>query len=82
MLLLEDYKPDGEQPDVDGLRRQLSSLPGFSEVELTPNTRSSVFVSVRARNQRELDNLKALVSEHVNGWRLVEEQSYDLPKTF
>lgn len=82
LLLVEDFKPGSAQPDVDGLRQQLSSLPGFSEIELTANGRSTVSVSVPARNQRERDRLKALVNERVDGWRVIEEQRYGLPSTF
>lgn len=85
LLLVEDYVKEGAadtQPDVDGLRMQLLSLPGFDEVTLTPNGRSTVLASVPARNQRELDRLKTLVNERVDGWRVIEEQTYSLPKTF
>lgn len=82
MLLMEDFRRGATTPDVDDLRKKLSGLPGFSGVELTPNGLSTVAVSVPARNQRESDQLKALVNEQVEGWKVIEEQSYELPKTF
>ena len=85
LLLIEDF--DGArggaiEPDLEGLREQLVKLPGFDLVELTPYGRQSVFAAVPARNQRERDRLKAMVLERVKGWKLSEEQSYGLPKTF
>ena len=82
MLLMEDYKAGVTQPDLNALREQLTGLPGFSDAELTPNGRSSVYVSVPARNQKECDQLKALINDKVDGWSVIEEQSYGLPKTF
>lgn len=85
LLLIEDF--DGArgvpvEPDLAGLREQLAKLPGFDLVELTPYGRQSVLAAVPARNQRERDRLKAMVLERVKGWKLIEEQSYGLPKTF
>ena len=85
LLLIEDF--DGArgvpvEPDFEGLREQLTKLPGFDLVELTPCGPQSAFAAVPARNQRERDQLKAMVLERVKGWKLIEEQSYGLPKTF
>jgi hypothetical protein len=83
LLLVNDYKPAGKQPlDIDELRRKLSSLLGLDDVTLTPYTPSTVTASVPARNQRERDRLKALVNEKLDGWHVLEEQTYGLPKTF
>ena len=82
MLVVEDYKRGVTKPDVDGLREKLIGLPEFADAELTPRGRSSVYVSVPARNQREREQLKTLINEKVDGWHVIEEQSYDLPKTF
>jgi hypothetical protein len=82
MLVIEDYKPGLTKPDVDGLREKLTELPDFAEAELTPKGRSSVYVSVPARNENERDRLKALINEKIDGWSVIEEQSYGLPKTF
>lgn len=83
LLLLKDYEPgEGPEPDLGELKRKLRALPGFDEVELEPNGRSTVFASVPARNQRECDRLKALVNDRIDGWRVIEEQSYQLPTTF
>ncbi|MER8929191.1 hypothetical protein [Mesorhizobium sp. M0767] len=80
LLLLQDYKPGrGITPDYQELREQLVSLPGFDNVELTPTGRSGVFATVPARNELDRERLKALVNEKVQGWRVIEEQSYDLP---
>ena len=83
LLLLKDYKPgQGALPDLGELRSKLRALPGFDEVELEHNGRSTVFASVPARNQRECDRLKALVNDKVDGWRVIEESSYQVPTTF
>ncbi len=84
LLLMKDFvKGDfGSEADVEGLRQQLSTLPGFDQVELVPNTPSTVFASVPARNDRERETLKSLVNDKVVGWRVIEEQSYGLPSTF
>lgn len=72
----------GTQPDVDGLLRTLRGLPGFADVTLTAKTPATVTASVPARNQSEVDRLKALVNEKVDGWHVLEENAYGLPKTF
>ena len=83
LLLLRDYQPgQGSEPDLDELHGKLRALPGFDGVELEPNGRSTVLASVPARNQRECDRLKALVNDHVDGWQVIEEQSYQVPTTF
>lgn len=82
--LLQDYKAraDRRPVDLDDLQRRLSTLPGFDQVELQAHTPSTVVAKVPARNKRESDRLKALVNERLEGWRVIEEQSYSLPKTF
>jgi hypothetical protein len=83
LLLLKDYQPHEEsEPDLGELHRKLSALPGFDQVELEPNGHSTVFASVPARNQRECDRLKALVNDRIDGWRVIEEHSYQVPTTF
>jgi hypothetical protein len=83
LLLINDYKPGGKrQPDIEDLLHKLRSLPGFDDVTLTPKTRSTVTASVSARNVRERDRLKALVNELVDGWSVLEEQTYQVPKAF
>ncbi|MER8640183.1 hypothetical protein [Mesorhizobium sp. M1365] len=77
---MEDYKPGKVVgPDYQGLREQLATLPGFDNVELTPAGRSGVFATVPARNELDRERLKELVNEKVQGWRVIEEQSYNLP---
>ncbi len=83
LLLINERNPGVErQPDIDELLRSLRNLPGFDDVTLTPKTRSTVTASVPARNMRERDRLKALVNERVDGWHVLEEQAYQLPRTF
>jgi hypothetical protein len=83
LLLINDCKPGvRRRPDIPALLQRLRSLPGFDDVTLTPKTPSTVTASVLARNQRERDQLKALVNEQVDGWHVLEESTYDLPKTF
>lgn len=82
LLLLKDYQAGMPALDLPELRSRLQTLPGFDEVELEPNGRSSVFASVPVRNQRECDRLKALVNDRIDGWRVIEEQTYQLPTTF
>ncbi|MGO7265023.1 hypothetical protein [Rhizobium leguminosarum] len=82
LLLLDEHQQSRPQNDYTELRRQLSSLPGFESVELTPNGRSTVFATVPAKNQRERERLKTLVNEKIKGWRVIEEQSYSLPSAF
>lgn len=82
--LLQDYKSHarGQHVDMDDLQRRLSSLPGFDHVELETGTPSTVIAKVPARNKRESDQLKALLNEKLEGWSVIEEQSYSLPITF
>jgi hypothetical protein len=84
LLLIEDIKTgvQQEQPDVVGLREQLKDLAGFADVNVVPNGRSTAYVTIPARNQRELDRLKAVIDKQVDGWHLLEESTYSLPKTF
>lgn len=81
-LLLMNEPKRGAQPDVDGLLRMLRGLPGFADVTLTAETPATVTASVPARNQNDVNRLKALVNERVDGWHVLEESAYGLPKTF
>lgn len=82
-LLLNDFRtPTGSEEQLDDLRHQLKALPDFEQVELSPSGRSAVVALVPARNQRQCDRLKALVNEKVSGWRVIDEQDYELPATF
>ena len=85
LVLLEDFDrrvPHQSAPDTEGLRTPLMSLPGFSDVELTADTGSTVIATVEARNQREIDPLTTLVNEQVDGWHVIDTQTYGVPKTF
>jgi hypothetical protein len=83
LLLLEDFKPGGaREPDIEDLRRQLTSISGVDRVTLTPNGRSTVLANVPAATRPNRARLKALLNERLHGWRVIEEQSYGLPSTF
>ena len=84
LMLLKDFKKGDAaiESALEGLRAKLRDLPGFDDVELRPHGRSTVLASVKARNTRDRDRLKALVNEKVDGWQAIESHSYALPKTF
>jgi len=76
-----DLRHGAAEPVAD-LSRKLKALPGFDNVELVPNGRSTVMAYVPARTKLQEDNLKASVANKVDGWRLIEPQSYQPPTTF
>lgn len=82
LLLLKDFKSSSSPTMIDDLRRQLMALPDLAHVDLEQNSKFTVLASVPARNQKQLDRLKALVSEKIKGWQVIEEQDYNLPATF
>lgn len=84
LLLVEDSRGarSDAQPDYQGLQRQLNDVLGLGSVELTPYGKSTVYATVPARNQRDRERVKALLNEKVHGWKVIEEQSYSLPRTF
>lgn len=85
LVLLEDYDrrmPNQSTPDTEGLRKQLSSLPELGEVELAPDSQSTVIATVPMSSPRDREKVKALINEKVDGWRVIEESTYNLPKTF
>ena len=82
LLLLEAYRRGAVAPDLDGLKRKLSALPGFDDVQLVPSGRSTVVASVPVSGPRERKALKDLVNERVDGWSVIDEGSYAKPTTF
>ena len=83
MLLLKDVPlPIDPERELLDLRCQLSSLPEFQDVELSQNGRSTVLLCVPAANKRKLDRLRAVANRKLRGWKVVDEQSYSLPRTF
>ena len=81
-MFLRDFDPrhGGTEPIAD-LSRKLRAIPGFDKAELVSSGRSTVVAYVPARGKRQQD-LKALVEDKVDGWHLIEPQSYQLPTTF
>jgi hypothetical protein len=77
--LLKDCDTADADGDLDDLRRKLMALPDFAQVELAPDGKSTILALVPARNQMQINRLKALVNEKVTGWRVLEEQSYPPP---
>jgi len=85
LVLLEDSSrrsPHQAQPDTERLRLQLSTLPELSEAELVPNTPSTVIATVPMNSPRDRERVKALINNKVDGWSVIEESSYSVPKTF
>lgn len=85
LVLLEDYArraPNQTSPDTEDLKKQLASLPELGEVELAPNTQSTVIATVPMNSPRDREKVKALINRKVDGWQVIEESSYNLPKTF
>jgi hypothetical protein len=81
-VLLRDFHPAGPHDGIDDLRRQLSNVPEFSDVELLRQGASTMVVSLPARNQRQKERLRHLLDDRLFGWRVIEEQAYRLPATF
>ena len=83
LVLLRDFKPSAKpEEQLQDLRRQLEALPDFAQVQLQPNSNSTVIASVPSRNQNDTERLKALVDEKVSGWRIIDGGGYRLPNTF
>jgi hypothetical protein len=85
LVLLEDYAhrvPNQAGPDTESLKKQLSHLPELGEVELAPDSQSTVIATVPMNSPRDREKVKALINEKVDGWQVIEESSYGLPKTF
>lgn len=85
LLLVEDL-PHQRASDpstvLDELRLRLEQITGASSVEVAAQGVSTAVATLPARNARERDRLKALLSQHLDGWRVVETQQYNLPRTF
>ena len=83
LLFLKDFRPpiEGESP-VEDLRLQLAKLPEFRQTKLQPRGNSMVLAFVPALNTRQVERLKLIAGDKLKGWRLVDEQSYNLPTTF
>ncbi|MCO5162218.1 MAG: hypothetical protein M9939_13860 [Mesorhizobium sp.] len=85
LVLLEDYarrSPNQASPDTADLKKKLSSLPELGEVELAPDSQSTVIATVPMKSPRDREKVKALINEKVDGWQVIEESTYNLPKTF
>ena len=82
MLLKDGRLPDDLEGQIADLLRQLRAVPDFAKVELVPHGDSIVLAFVEARNKRQLDHLKELANDTLHGWHVVEQESYNVPKTF
>lgn len=82
-VLLREFRPSPPTGvDLNDLRRQLDAVPDLQGVEIASGGRSTVVASVPARNHRQKERLKALLGERIQGWRVIDEQKYQLPATF
>ena len=85
MLLVEDFAPKRASDQsivLDELRARLEKITGVSTVEVAARGRSTAVATLPARNARERDRLKNLLTQHLEGWKVVEAQQYSLPQTF
>lgn len=81
--LLRDFSPKADPAQgLADLRQQLGSIPELAEAHLEPHGASTVVASVPAANQTHSDGLKALLKSKVSGWQVIDDQNYELPKTF
>lgn len=82
LLLLSEAALSGKgAPSLAALRKQLGKLAGLADFQLDQHGESTVELTVPARNGWERDRIKALVDTRVDGWKVIEHQSYALPKS-
>jgi hypothetical protein len=83
ILLLKEFRNKaGWEQLIEELRGKLEALPDFEHVKLAPTGESVVEAWVPARNKMQRDRLKALVNDKIDGWSVLDEQPYGLPRTF
>jgi len=67
---------------ITDLKRSIAHLSGTDDVEVEAESHTTVVASVPARNQREADRLRKLMSQKLKGWKLLTPQRYKVPRTF
>jgi len=81
LLLLSDLALAGKTPNLAALRKKLKELMPAETFEIDPMVGSTVEITIPARNSWERDRIKGLVNAKVDGWKVIERQSYGLPKS-
>lgn len=81
VMLLSDLAVGGKgAPDLDDLRRQLDEIMANATFEMNQLGEAAVELTVPARNTWELKKIKTLLGTEVAGWKVIEKQSYSLPR--
>jgi len=81
LLLLSDLALAGKTPNLTALRKRLKELMPSEAFKIDPMAGSTVELTIPARNSWERDRVKGLVNSSVDGWKVIEPQSYSLPKS-
>ena len=84
VLLVEDLahqRLSDPSTVIDELRARLEEITGASAVEVTSRGRSSAVAILPAKNQHESERLKNLLRQQLDGWKVVESQQFNLPRT-
>lgn len=84
LQLVQDFRPKALRGAIDlaDLRNRLEELPGFDGVEVEAHTPSTVIATVPSASPREAEGLRRTVDERLDGWSIIEEQIYSVPRTF
>lgn len=67
---------------MEELRARLEEITGANTVEVISRGRSSAVAFLPAKSQRESERLKNLLRQKLDGWKVVEAQQFNLPRTF
>lgn len=84
LQLVQNFRPKAfrEAIDIADLRDRLQELPGFDGVEVEAHTPSTVIAMVPSASPSEAEGLRRAVDERLDGWSIIEEQFYSVPRTF
>lgn len=81
--LLKDYQPgQAASAGLADLRAQLDQVPDLRAVKLAPKGASTVLATLPASNQRQKSRLTTLISQSIQGWKVVMDSTYRLPTSF
>lgn len=64
------------------LHECIEKITGYHNAVILPKGNSVIEINLPARNAREGDRLKVLISEQIEGWKIIETGEYSLPTTF
>jgi hypothetical protein len=84
VLLVEDLahqRLSDPSTVMEELRARLEEITGASAVEVISRGRSSAVAILPAKSQRESERLKNLLRQQLDGWKVVEAQQFNLPRT-